>query len=484
MALASPQTSERCAIFITEEGDVWGERQAVPLTDSSNGIAANATGNKFTCATTDFFKKLAVGQLIKCAGFTQAGNNTTFTILSKSADNKEIVVDGTVTTESADTDATITPVWHECRFTGESLKYAKEMTESETIRADRMVDEVPEVYVSVGGDHSAELSYFADENGVLGAFGRILEGSFESRFVSTTVTAAANPNDFAFGSGVGTITSASGKWSGFVVGQWVKITGANQSANNGIFRVTNVSSTVLTVDNPAVAGWAGFTSENATSGCTITGRVMRNGTLRKSFALEKQYQTVGKYEVFSGVRVTGFEMNVENRQKITLNFSMNGKTSATGDSTAALETKPATVNPVLTASANVGQILEGGNPLDVVIRSLNISLDNAPRAEDRASVGSKFTTEIPFGTLMVSGTINTLFADMTMYDKVINHDDTSLSFRVTDPNGRVIIFTIPKMKVSGGPTIPGQNQDVPLELEFRSFRDPTTDCQIQVDILA
>lgn len=210
---------------------------------------------------------------------------------------------------------------------------------------------------------------------------------------------------------------------------------------------------------------------------------MRNGTSRKSFALEKQYKTVGQYELFSGVRVAGFEMNVNNRQKVTINFTLNGKSSATGAATAVLQSQAATVNPVITASANVGQIIEGTTPLDVVIRSISLTLDNAPRAEDRAAVGSKFTTEIPFGTLMVNGTISTLFADMTMYNKVINHTDTSLSFRITDPNGKVIIFTVPKMKVSGGPTIPGQNQDVPLDLEFRAFRDTNTDCQIQVDIL-
>lgn len=482
--MASPQTAERTAIYITEEGDTWGTHQAAALTSADPGIAANSTGNKLTCATADFFKNLAVGQLIKTAGFTQSGNNGTFTILSKSTDNKEIVVDGTLTTEAVDTDATITPVWHESRFTGESLKYNKEMTESETIRADRMVDEVPEVYVSVSGDHTAELAYFASANGTLGAFGRLLEGAFESKFAKKVVTAAANPNDFVFGSGAGTITSATGTWTGFVVGQWVKIAGATKTGNNGIYKVVTVADTVLTVSNPAVTSWAGFETETATKDCIITGCYMRNGTSRKSFALEKQYKTVGQYELFSGVRVAGFEMNVENRQKVTINFTLNGKSSATGAATAVLQSQAATVNPVITASANVGQIIEGTTPLDVVIRSISLTLDNAPRAEDRAAVGSKFTTEIPFGTLMVNGTISTLFADMTMYNKVINHTDTSLSFRITDPNGKVIIFTVPKMKVSGGPTIPGQNQDVPLDLEFRAFRDTNTDCQIQVDILS
>jgi hypothetical protein len=98
---------------------------------------------------------------------------------------------------------------------------------------------------------------------------------------------------------------------------------------------------------------------------------------------------------------------------------------------------------------------------------------------NRAAIG------IMEGTVDITGTIEAYFEDLALYEKFEDHTASSLSFRFTDAGGNVLIVTLPRLFFARGPVFAsGINTDVMVPLEFQAVRDPTLDCEIQIDALA
>lgn len=482
MATNYPEVTDKSSVWICEAGGDYGATPVKSLTDASNGIVV-AAGNKFTCATADFFKNLQVGQRIKTAGFATEGNNGYFTITAiKTDDYKEITVDGTLTEETADKDATISPCWWPLRFTGEGFKPESEKIESDEIVDSRRVADVFKVHVSAAGDVSGYLSYPQD-SGVLNALGRLFQGLFESRFTMVSKTGTGASNDFKFGNGDGTITGPEGAWASFAKGHWVRVSGCEETANDGIYKITDKSSTVLTVTKPYVTGWTGFTTKD-TSKAVVKMCGIRDGYNRLAFNLEKRYAQNSLFEYYTGLRVTSGRIDINERRQVEFGFNFQGRTTVPGSSTVSGADMTASTNKVYTSGANVAYILENNASLTTVVKRLNISFDNSPR--ERNDVRDAFAKEIPFGKIHVTGTLDVLFDSLTLYNKVLQDTESSIVVLLSDgifPAGNVIVLTVPKVQFKGGPSITRTSEDVPLTLEFLSKEDSATSCVMQIDLL-
>ncbi len=60
----------------------------------------------------------------------------------------------------------------------------------------------------------------------------------------------------------------------------------------------------------------------------------------------------------------------------------------------------------------------------------------------------------------------------------------SLSFRMTDPNGNTMVFTLPKLYFTSATVAAGGgNDDMMVPLEFTAIRDVATNTVAQLDVL-
>lgn len=480
----SIQESDRIEAYLVEEG-TWGTTPAA-VTDSSNGIAVNHTASKFTCSTSGAFSTLAVGMRIVTSGFATPANNQTCTITAINDAGTEVTVDGTLTvSDAADTvDATLTPYWHPIRMSEIDLDPNKETTNSKILRNDRMVDDDIEVSQAGNGSIGSELTYPADSN-ILNPYGRLIEGILEGAFSRTIVTSAANPADWDFGDGTQVITGSSALFGDFSVGQWIRIADAANSGNVGDFLITANDNTILTCSKPGDSSWSGFTAETAASAtaCTIIGMMAQNGTTRKTFSVERQHETISKYEVGAGMRVSGMDVGLEPKSPLSISFGLTGKKVTGSGSTAIVQSVAASTKTVINTSANIGTIMEGGSVLSTAIKSVSLSFSNSPR--EREVIGSKYPAEIVFGKLRVTGTVVAYLEDLTLFDKIVGHTASAFSFQGTDTAGNTVIFTIQKCYFKGKIETPGEDTDGIVTLEISGTIDKTTtDKQLQIDILA
>lgn len=364
-----------------------------------------------------------------------------------------------------------TPTMARLPILSDTLQHNKRVKQSDVLRSDRMKDAQVQVGVDAQGDISFELR-FAD-------FEAILECALANTFTSVSTTGAGTLNDFAFaaaGGGVQVITGPSNWTTNYIVGSWVRVKSAAQTANNGVFKVTAKTSSTLTVANSA-----GVIEANSVA--VITMKTMRNGTTKQSLLIEKHFEDLtNNYINYRGMRVAGLSLSIQTEEIITGTVRFLGKQGFLATATVSGSLTGPSANDSMTASTNVGSIVEGGAALSTGIRSITMDLNNNPRA--LAAVGNVAAIGVNLGSIMLTGRVEAYFEDQVLLTKVFNHTNSSLEFRMTDPQGNVFVFTLAQLKWTGNPPTPGIDQDVMLPLDFACERNPTDNYMIQVDALA
>lgn len=440
----------------------------------------------------------------------------------------------------------LAPKMYEVRMTGESLGHAKQTVTSNTIRTDRMRDTISEVAASAEGDISFELAAkdwdlmiegvlandtlyataktftgvasavnasntftvsVGDFAGfVVGAYlfvegfdaNAANNGAFQITAVAgNTITVSGGvltdetpagevtfstdrwaPGDLAI-TGPTTVNTATGDFTtqGVELGQYLLLGGFATAANNVVVKVTAITANDLTVTSavPLVA-------EAAVTGAYITGKRVKNGRIGKSFLLEKHFGDIDRLMNFSGMRPGSMSLAVESNAIVTGSITFMGKEGQITTSTISGSRVDATVSDALNATTNVGEIEEGGVAMTTAIRGLTLEIANNLRTKPQ--VGSRSPTDIGYGFIDCTGTVNAYFEDETLVEKVINHTESNLAFRFTDSDENVVHVTLPRLYfTSGMPLTPGGNEDVMVPLEYTCVRDATTDSVIIFDLL-
>lgn len=357
-----------------------------------------------------------------------------------------------------------TPTMQVLRFTSSDFGAQKETVVSDEVRSDRMVSTIAETAATSTGNFGWELS---------------LGGSFDPLFEAAlcgTFTTATNATNVAVTAG-NQFSLAAG-FSNVVVGQWVFASGFTNSANNGWHRVTAATANAITVATT-------LTVETAAAPKTVRGRMVRNGTVRRSFTFEEAMLDINQFFQFRGQRLGTMSMDVQAGQIVTGSFGFQGTQTTVGGTTISSVLTPATTTQIVNATANVGGIFEDTNytALTTAIQGFNLNLDNALR--NQMAVGSKFPTGIGYGRQTVSGSLNAYFSSLALYNKFLNHTASALSFGFSDAAGNAMRVTLPRVFFnSSNPNISGIDQDVMEQIEWTAVQDPTTGCQIQIDMIA
>lgn len=260
------------------------------------------------------------------------------------------------------------------------------------------------------------------------------------------------------------------------VGQYVRFAGFSEGANNTVFKILGITAAQLTLDTAVIV------TETAAT-VTMTGKRLSNGIIAKSLLCEKEFADITQFASFPGLRPGEMSLSVESLALVTGSFSMMGKEGLPLGTPVAGVTIPAGSTDSMNATTNVGSIEEDGAPLTTAIRSIELSVNNNLRIKPQ--IGSKSPVDIGYGFIDVSGSTLVYFEDLVLYNKFIQHTESSLSFRFTDADGNIIHFTLPRLFfTAGNPVASGGNEDVMVPLEFTAIREAASDTTIVLDMVA
>ena len=210
--------------------------------------------------------------------------------------------------------------------------------------------------------------------------------------------------------------------------------------------------------------------------------VLKNGTTKKFFTIEKAMLDEAEFFTFTGQIVSSMSMTLAASSIITGRMDFMGSDAALAQVTGATAVTAPTTTSVLNAMANVGTIQEGASLTDltgVFLQEISFTVNNNLRTI--AQIGSNSLGAIPAGSCEVTGTLNCYFNSDRLYDQFVAGSETALTFTTSDGAGNSYTFLFPRIKFETDDIVAsGINTDVWENISWRALYDSSEDCAIKI----
>lgn len=357
------------------------------------------------------------------------------------------------------------PTFDKLNYKSEDVGFNIGTITSESIREDRQIADLVRTSADVSGTLNVEVQAVA--------FEELLEGALQSAWstaingtASTTITASTR------------IVQQVGAFTNAVVGQWIKISGASNSGNNGwhkILTVTDADNVILSTGSTALA--------DETASMTIVGKYLRNGVTKSSFTIEKLLNdaTNPTYFWFLGAEVSTLDLAFETGAILSATFGFIGRSSAVDETALSGSSyNNQSTNDFLDSVNSLGEVKEDDAVATSYFQNLSLSLNNNSRGQE--AIGTLGYVGVAHGSIALTGSTTIYFESKTQYDKYQAGTPFSLSFVLSSADGDMVV-TIPRAKFSTMKIVAGGiNTDIVAEAEFQAIVESTTDCMIQLDV--
>lgn len=364
------------------------------------------------------------------------------------------------------------PVLKETRNTGEELLDGITTEKSKEIRSDRMISDLFVVDAEPGGSINIEMSTTTYDD--------LLESVAMSAW-SAQLAIVGVAGDISTVTGTNKLTSTTAdKFINVVVGQWIQLSGFT-SLVNGFYQVTTKTSNVDLTLSPAIAA----SETPAGTAANVDGSYVRNGITEQSYSLVKLFAdaTTATRQVFTGMRVKSFGLEVQTASLMTGSFGFMGKTASWTEAAFAGETtSAASTTDVLNCVSNLTNLTQDGAALGSTgsVMQMSLEIDNQHRSQK--GVGVLGNVGIAAGSIMASVSASQYFESKAQADKFRNSTAFSYSFRLADTAGNAYVFTLPRCKYTEFKVNSSAiDTDVMAETTFEATRDPVTNCMFQID---
>ena len=195
--------------------------------------------------------------------------------------------------------------------------------------------------------------------------------------------------------------------------------------------------------------------------------VLKAGTTRRSFTMERYFADIGKYLRYTGVEVNSVSFKISPNAMIGVTFGLIGKdmsvaSSAISGATYAADTTTAQFDS-FTAT-----IQEGGSAI-ALITEMEIKLENG--IEPQFVVGSSTTVRPSIGRSNVTGSLTAYFEDESLMNKFVNETESSISILLTDPAANTLQIDLGTIKyTTGAPDVSGEGS-VTVKMDFQAIYD-------------
>jgi hypothetical protein len=272
--------------------------------------------------------------------------------------------------------------------------------------------------------------------------------------------------------------AGAGKFTGVVVGQWLRVEGFASGTNSGTHRVIAVAGggEDITVASTLVD------ETPAGTDAKFRGTILRNGVDFHSYHIQKKL-AAALFLNYAGAYITGGSLSASVGDFVQGSVSMlaASETNNTSDQS----TGGVLATPTNTVIDTVGgfQALQFDDVLETgVVQSIDFAVQKN-NARGQYGVGSAAAQGMGRGTIMVDGNMSIYFNDFTLYTEYKNETDKSVAFNLIDSTtGEGYVFTMPQVTLinpsvqAGGP-----DTDVLATFTLEASQDPVTNCTIQID---
>lgn len=363
-----------------------------------------------------------------------------------------------------------TPTFQRLPITGVDLSDNIATKSSEVLRKDRQTDDLIVVDADVNGPIPYELSFAAYKPLMIS----LLQGGSAVADVSISAT------DLAAVNSTSQITSSTTDFvsEGVVVGCYIQVDGFTESANNGIFKVTAVTATSITVDGT-------LTDEAAGDTVTVGAECYRNGAeVPDSYTFRKGFDVPGGSEsifYYRGCQISAMSMDFSTGEILKGEMTVNGLT-AEGTATAITgETiTDVAAYKLMNSVSSVTEVAVTGLPATAFFNTLNLTIDNNANAQK--GIGQLGARALANFTLNVTASIELYFEDLTLYNKYKNSTSFTVAFTLEDGDGNIIVVSLPKCKFEELTEPVGGKDEFLMESgSLKALRDTTTNSTIQFD---
>lgn len=353
---------------------------------------------------------------------------------------------------------------------GSSLQGNTTTVVSEVIRSDRQIDDLIVVDQEVSGAIEYELSY--------DPYKPLLESLLQNTAISGTLTAQT---DVTFTITTNVINTGATDLSALKAGQYVLVSGATNSENNGTFQLlSDASATELTLLTTA-----GLVTEAAGASVTITAYSVRNGVaVPDNYTFLKHITGIATPVLmyYRGCQVSSASMNFETGSILSGSINVMGLTEDVTETAIAGQTK--TEPPSYTLLNSVSSLVfeSTGLSADTTFQSMNLTIDN--NINSAKAIGVLGSADLASFTLNVTATINVYFEDKVAYDAYLQSTSFSISAIATDGDGNKLIISMPycKFETLESP-VPGKDNFFMLNGSLRALRDPVKNYTVQIDMI-
>lgn len=212
----------------------------------------------------------------------------------------------------------------------------------------------------------------------------------------------------------------------------------------------------------------------AALGGTWATNVLKAGTAKRYFSIEKGFTDISQYLVFSGMFINTFTLNFQMNQIVKGSFGFVGKGISGGATSLGTPTAASTNKPF---DSFTGSIQEGGSAI-AYVTALNLSLNNQgvrnTALMDDEAVGFSLDAS------RLTGSVSVYLKDLVHFNKWLSETESSLQVTMTDPGGNSYTILIPRIKYTGG-SLPAQRSGpVMLDLPWTALRDGTEGSNIKI----
>ena len=375
------------------------------------------------------------------------------------------------------------PAWQVLATTGQSIRDRIGYQQSQTINNDRNVQDLIRLSKSAGGGIPMELTWSPSA---------VTASSPAGEGLMQLITAAMAGSEDAEQSSIfgapetvesSKTLSGSNYAANVEVGDIVRVSDSTTAADNGYYRVTVVTDTLITV-----AADADFASSETVT-VTRAARI-KNGTSEQFFSIEVARLDLDIAQVFTGCAIDGMDFNIADEAITSANFSIAGADSTfvstpvsgggeTGNVavfvTGAEYTDP-TTSPVLD-SIGVPEIRSEGAAY--AAKSIQMSLLN--NVSPRTQIGGLGAQSMRFGEFGASGRITAYMEDFSEMTQYANNTSTDIWLVMIDENDKGFSMSLPQVKFGDvGADVTGSNTDVLVDIAATAIKDPTELCTVRL----
>ena len=286
------------------------------------------------------------------------------------------------------------------------------------------------------------------------AYEEFIQAAVRKDFANGSTTGAVT----VISATVGTFVRSTGSFvtDGFTVGSVINSSGFVAAGNNGLFVITAMSATVLTV-----SPLAGQTQVIASAGATVTilekGKktfVPLTGHTDDSFTVEEWHPDATISRVFTGQQVNSMAIALQPNAMATIDFGFMGK-DAEAVTSSAYFTTPTAITGEGIYSAPDGVMLVNGT-VNGVVTGLNITVDNG--IQQTAVIGSNSIGAKSRGKVSVTVEGSAIFQDSTILNYFDAETEISLTYVLTTAdNTNAFAITLPRVKIGSASTNDGEN---------------------------